>query len=187
MEGLVTLSRADGGNESLTREDVDLAELGRDVAGHLGVLAEEKHQSLTVDATGPLVAWVDRLVTRQALINLVDNAVKYTPAGGKVRIVVRTGGPGPIIGVIDTGPGIPPDQRDRIFDRFYRVDKARSRDLGGAGLGLSIARWAVEAHRGRIDVDSVEGHGSTFRITFLRPQGSESASRVRSTERKEQP
>src|SRR5262245_45793604 len=162
VEGLLTLSRADGGNVPLTREGVDLAELGRDVAGHLGVLAEEKHQSLTVDAPGPVTAWVDRLVLRQALINLVDNAVKYTPAGGKVRIAVRNGGPGPMIEFIDTGPGIPLDQRDRIFDRFYRIDKARSRDLGGAGLGLSIVRWAVEAHRGRIDVDSVEGHGSTF-------------------------
>jgi heavy metal sensor kinase len=166
VEGLLTLSRADGGNVSLTREDVDLAELGRDVAGHLGVLAEEKHQSLTVDASGPVAAWVDRLVIRQALINLVDNAVKYTPPGGKVRIAVRNGGRGPTIEVVDTGPGIPPDHRDRIFDRFYRIDKARSRDLGGAGLGLSIARWAVEAHRGRIDLDSVEGGGSRFRITL---------------------
>ena len=103
---------------------------------------------------------------RQALINVVDNAVKYTPAGGQVRIVVRNGGPGPTIEVVDTGPGIPPEHRDRIFDRFYRVDKARSHDLGGAGLGLSIARWAVEAHRGRIELDSVEGCGSTFRITL---------------------
>src|SRR5262249_3334470 len=159
-----------------------LAELGREVAGHLGVLAEEKHQSLTVDASEPVAAWVDRVVIRQALINLVDNAVKYTPAGGKGGIGVQDGGAGPAIDVIDNGPGIPPDQRDRIFDRFYRIDKARSRDLGGAGLGLSIARWAVEAHRGRIDVDTVEGHGSTFRIILLRPQGSESASRARSIE-----
>ena len=177
VEGLLMLSRADGGSVSLTREGVDLAELARDVAGHLGVLAEEKQQSFTVEAPGPVAAWVDRLVIRQALINLVDNAVKYTPPGGSVRIVVRNGGPGPTIEVVDTGPGIPPDHRDRVFDRFYRIDKARSRDLGGTGLGLSIARWAVEAHGGRLDLDSAEGRGSTFRITLSPARGSESAPR----------
>jgi signal transduction histidine kinase len=90
---------------------------------------------------------------------------------------VRNGGPGPTIEVIDTGPGIPPDHRDRVFDRFYRIDKARSRDLGGTGLGLSIARWAVEAHGGRLDLDSAEGRGSTFRITLSTAEGTESAPR----------
>jgi heavy metal sensor kinase len=173
VEGLLTLSRADGGNVSLKREAVDLVELARDVAGHLGVLAEEKRQSFTVEASRPVTAWADRLVIRQALINLVDNAVKYTPAGGCVRIVVRDGRRGPTVEVVDTGPGISPEHRDRVFDRFYRIDKARSRDFGGAGLGLSIARWAVEAHGGRIDLDSAEGRGSTFRITLLHPQGSD--------------
>src|SRR5207245_753202 len=125
----------------LKREGVDLAELARDVAAHLGVLAEEKRQSFAVEASGPVPAWVDRLVIRQALINLVDNAIKYTSPGGSVRIVVRDGTPGPTVEVADTGPGIPPEHRDRVFERFYRIDKARSRDLGGAGLGLSIARW----------------------------------------------
>src|SRR5262245_51601995 len=177
VEGLLMLSRGDGGNVSLTREGVDLAELARDVAGHLGVLAEEKQQSFTVEASGPVAAYVDRLVIRQALINLVDNAVKYTPPGGSVRIVVRNGGRGPAIEVVDTGPGIPPGHRDRVFDRFYRIDRARSRDLGGTGLGLSIARWAVEAHGGQLDLDSAEGRGSTFRITLSPAQGSESTSR----------
>jgi len=178
VEGLLTLSRADGGNVPLKRETVDLAELARDVAGHLGVLAEEKQQSLRVEALGPVATLVDRLVVRQALINLVDNAVKYTPSGGSVRIVVRNGGPGPTIEVVDSGPGIPPEHRDRVFDRFYRIDKARSRDLGGAGLGLSIALWAVEAHGGRIELESVEGQGSTFRITLVRAAGSESVPRA---------
>src|SRR5215813_3682917 len=178
VEGLLTLSRADGGNVPLKRETVDLAELARDVALHLGVLAEEKHQSLRVEASGPVATSVDRLVVRQALINLVDNAIKYSPEGGRVRIVVRNGGPGPTIEVVDSGPGVPPEHRDRVFDRFYRIDKARSRDLGGAGLGLSIARWAVEAHGGRIDLESAEGRGATFRITLTRAAGSESVPRV---------
>jgi len=178
VEGLLTLSRADGGNVLLKREGVDLAELARDVAAHLGVLAEEKRQSFAVEASGPVPAWVDRVVIRQALINLVDNAVKYTPPGGSVRIVVRDGAPGPTIEVADTGSGIPPEHRDRVFDRFYRIDKARSRDIGGAGLGLAIVRWAVEAHGGRIDLDSVEGRGSTFRITLLHAEGSSSVPRA---------
>ena len=178
VEGLLTLSRADGGNVSLKREGVDLAELARDVAAHLGVLAEEKRQSFAVEASGSVPAWVDRLVIRQALINLVDNAVKYTPPGGSIRISVRDGGPGPTIEVTDTGPGIPPEHRDHVFDRFYRIDKARSRDLGGAGLGLSIARWAVEAHGGRIELHSIEGRGSTFRITLLHAEGSNSVPRA---------
>jgi len=178
VEGLLTLSRADGGNVPLNRERVDLAEVAGDVAAHLGVLAEEKRQSFAVEASGPVPAWVDRLVIRQALINLVDNAVKYTPPGGSVRIVVRDGGPGPTVEVTDTGSGISPEHRDRVFDRFYRIDKARSRGLGGAGLGLSIARWAVEAHGGRLDLDSVEGRGSTFRITLSHPEAPRSVPRA---------
>jgi heavy metal sensor kinase len=173
VDGLLMLSRADAGNVALNREAVDLAEIAGGVRAHLGVLAEEKHQSLTVESPGQVFAWADRMVIRQALINLVDNAIKYTPPGGSVRIVVRDGAPGPAIDVSDTGPGIPPEHRGHVFDRFYRIDKARSRDLGGAGLGLSIARWAVEAHGGRIDLDSVEGRGSTFRLT-LHAAGSES-------------
>src|SRR5207245_9993354 len=123
-EGLCTRARSDGGNLSLMREVVDLAELARDVAAHLSVLAEEKRQSFAVEASGPVPAWVDRLVIRQALINLVDNAVKYTPPGGTVRISVRDGGPGPTIEVTDTGSGIPPEHRDRVFDRFYRIGQA---------------------------------------------------------------
>jgi signal transduction histidine kinase len=121
---------------------------------------------------------VDRLVIRQALINLLDNAIKYTPPGGSVRISVRNGGPGPTVEVADTGSGIPPEHHNRVFDRFYRIDKARSRDLGGAGLGLSIARWAVEAHGGRIDLESVEGRGSTFRMMLPQVNGSKSDPRA---------
>src|SRR5205809_1634 len=146
VEGLLTLSRADGGNALLKREGVDLAELARDVAAHLAVLAEEKRQSFAVQASGPVPAWVDRVVIRQALINLVDNAIKYTPPGGSVRIVVRDGAPGPTIEVADTGSGIPPEHRDPVFDRFYRIEKARASHLRWAGLGLAMGRWAVEAH-----------------------------------------
>ena len=164
VDSLLTLSRADAGQGKFTLERVDLAELAREVTNHLGVLAEEKRQSLAVDAAAPVYATVDRLVLRQAVVNLIDNAIKYSPEGGRVRIVVRGQPRGPALEVIDTGPGITAEHRERIFDRFYRVDKARSREMGGTGLGLSIARWAVEVHGGRIELESEEGKGSLFRI-----------------------
>jgi signal transduction histidine kinase len=143
---------------------VDLAELAREVAAHLGVLAEEKRQVITVVASEPVDVQADRMVMRRALINLVDNAIKYTPEGGRVGILVRREPGGPTIEVVDTGPGIGNEHRERIFDRFYRIDKARPRD--GVGLGLAIARWAVETNGGQIDVECANGRGSTFRITF---------------------
>ncbi|MGE0826124.1 MAG: sensor histidine kinase [Candidatus Binatia bacterium] len=164
VDSLLTLSRADAGQVKLTLESVDLAELARDVVNHLGVLAEEKRQPLSIEAAGSVPIIADRLVLRQAIVNLVDNAIKYSPEGGRVRVVAQDQPSSPILEVSDTGPGITTEHRERIFDRFYRVDKARSRELGGTGLGLAIARWAVEAHGGRIELESEEGKGSLFRI-----------------------
>jgi heavy metal sensor kinase len=166
VEGLLTLSRADAGSVPLTPELVDLAVLAREVVHHLGVLAEEKHQSLAVDATQPVPVWGDRLVLRQALINVVDNAIKYSADKATIRVVVSEHPQGATLAVTDTGPGIAPPHRAHVFDRFYRVDTARSRALGGTGLGLAIARWAVEVHGGRIELESEEGRGSTFRIVL---------------------
>jgi heavy metal sensor kinase len=164
VDSLLILSRADAGHVRLTYERVNLTELAREVTSSLGVLAEEKRQSLSVEAAAPAYAMADRLVLRHAIMNLVDNAIKYTPEGGRIRVAI-TGRPhGPTVEVVDTGPGIAAGQQQRVFDRFYRVDRARSRELGGTGLGLSIARWAVEAHGGRIELESEEGVGSTFRI-----------------------
>jgi heavy metal sensor kinase len=169
VDSLLTLSRADAGQVKLNLKRVDLADLAREVVNHLRVLAEEKRQTISIEATGPVHTTVDRLVLRQALINLVDNAIKYSPEGGHVRIVVQDSPRGPTLEVMDTGPGIAAGHREHIFDRFYRVDKARSRELGGTGLGLSIARWAVEANGGRLELESEEGAGSTFRMIL--PQG----------------
>ena len=118
----------------------------------------------------PVHATAARLVLRQAVINLVDNAIKYSLEGGRVRVLVRNQPNGPTLEVIDTGPGIAAEHREYLFDRFYRVDKARSREPGGTGLGLAISRWAVEAHGGCIEVESTEGAGSTFRIKLPRTQ-----------------
>ncbi|HLK12465.1 MAG TPA: ATP-binding protein [Candidatus Binatia bacterium] len=164
VDGLLTLSRADGGEVVLRRERVDLVGLAHEVAGHLGVLAEERGQTVAVTAAGSVGVDADRLVLRRALVNLVDNAIKYTPVGGRVEVTVGSEDGRPTVAVTDTGPGIAAAHRERIFDRFYRVDTARARD--GAGLGLAIARWAVEANGGRIEVRGAQGQGATFRIVF---------------------
>lgn len=165
VDSLLLLSRADAGSVPLAREKADLAVLANDVAECLHVLAEEKQQTLSVVAPQPVFAEVDRSTLHQALINLLDNAIKYTPVRGFIQICVEiSGGAEAVISISDNGPGISPDHQQKIFERFYRIDKGRSREIGGAGLGLSIAGWAVSANGGRIELDSGEGRGSTFRI-----------------------
>jgi signal transduction histidine kinase len=166
VDRLLTLSRADTGQEKLSIDVIYLGELADEVADQLSVLAEEKQQSLTVQhAANP--RWMgDPVVLRQALLNLVDNAIKYTPEGGRVAIRVAQSDAGATVDVMDTGPGIPAELERRIFDRFYRVDESRSREKGGTGLGLSIAKSAVELNGGRLTLEPTNGGGSTFRITL---------------------
>ncbi len=166
VDRLLMLSRADTGQERLSIEAVDIPELAEEVAEQLGVLAEEKNQSIRV-RFDMVPRWIgDRVVLRQALLNLVDNAIKYSPPGGKIEVLVAQAPQGTLIDVSDTGPGIPTELRSRIFDRFYRVDKARSRDNGGTGLGLAIAKWAVEVNGGQLTLEPATGIGSRFRITL---------------------
>jgi signal transduction histidine kinase len=170
VDSLLTLSRADAGTVPFRKEGVDLAGLAFEVSECLQVLAEEKEQTLTVAAPAPVFVEADRATLRQALINLLDNAIKYTPAGGKIRITVgTTPGGEATLAVSDDGPGIAAEHREKIYERFYRVDAGRSREVGGAGLGLSIARWAVESNGGRIELDGGADRGCTFRIVFPLP------------------
>ena len=167
VDSLLTLSRADAGSVLLNKERTDLSALTAEVGDCLHVLAEEKEQTLTITAPAPLYVEADRTTMRQALINLLDNAIKYTPEGGKIRVTVgRTTANEFFIAVSDNGPGIAPEFQDMVYERFYRIDKGRSREVGGAGLGLSIALWAVEANNGRLELDSSEGLGCTFRIVL---------------------
>ena len=165
VDRLLTLSRAETGQAALSRHAVDLRELLEDVVTHLSVLAEEKRQTVTVEGSG-VDALADRLVLRQALINLVDNAIKYSPPGGQIRIRVGHTGAHATVDVIDSGSGIPAESQARIFDRFFRVEDGGS--THGAGLGLSIAKGAVEAHGGRLTLAATGSNGSTFRITMPR-------------------
>jgi heavy metal sensor kinase len=165
VDTLLTLSRADAGQLRLAKEPVDLVALARDVASYLEDLAQEKGQSVEVEAAGGTVeVQGDWLVLRQAVVNVVDNAIKYSPERTSIRIGVGQDGERSWICVVDQGPGIEPEHRDRVFERFYRVDKARSREGGGTGLGLSLAQWAVAAHGGRIELESEVGRGSMFRL-----------------------
>ena len=167
VDSLLTLTRADSGATRPVREIVELAVLADNVAEHLRVLAEEKQQSLSVDTAAPVEAVCDPAILRLALMNLLHNAIKYTPNGGAIRIrAAATASGQPSIEVQDTGPGIPAAHRERIFERFYRVDPDRSRESGGTGLGLAIARWAVAANGGRIELESEESKGSLFRIVL---------------------
>jgi heavy metal sensor kinase len=168
VDRLLMLSRADTGEAKLSVDVVDLPALAQEVAEQLGVLAEEKDQSIQLNFSD-VGRWMgDRVVLRQALLNLVDNAIKYSPNGGRIEIRVAELDDRTIIDVSDTGPGIPAELQSRIFDRFYRVDKARSRENGGTGLGLAIAKWAVEVNGGQLTLEPENGTGSCFRIALPR-------------------
>ena len=169
VDRLLTLSRAEIGQTKLSRSSIDLGELAQDVVTQLGVLAEEKGQSLEVESTGTPHGLGDRVVLRQSLMNLVDNAIKYSPLGGQIRVRVWQSETSAMLEVKDDGPGVASDVRARIFDRFYRAGRsARPDEVGGSGLGLAIAKWAVEVNGGRLTLESVDSMGSTFRITLPR-------------------
>ena len=170
VDRLLTLSRAETGQAKLLFDVFDLRELAEEVAGHLDVLAEERRQSIVVEPTGAPDAYADRVVVRQAVINLVDNAIKFSPVGGRIRIRVAETPGEATLDVIDSGGGIDAAARDRIFDRFYRAASVAD-GAAGAGLGLSIAKGAVEANGGRLTLAASGAEGSTFRIALPRAAG----------------
>jgi heavy metal sensor kinase len=169
VENLLLLTRAEAGRIPLSRAIVDLRELVASVSDGLRVLAEEKNQELIVELSGPVAVHCDATVLRQGITNLLHNAIKYTPPKGVIRVAATSNASGDaVIEVQDSGPGIPAVDQQRVFERFYRVDQARSRDTGGTGLGLAIARWTVEASGGRIELESMAGQGALFRVVLPR-------------------
>lgn len=170
VDRLLTLSRAETGQATLSVDTIDLAELAEDVTTHLGVLAEEKRQTIVLDVDSHPRATGDRFVVRQAVINLVDNAIKFSPAGGRISVTARESGARAVLEVRDSGPGVSAESRTRVFDRFYHEEQAGPGEAtrGGAGLGLSIAKWAVEANGGELSLQSTGAEGSTFRISLPR-------------------
>jgi heavy metal sensor kinase len=165
VESLLTLTRMDSHRVQLAREVVDLRTIATNATEHLRVLAEEKQQTLSVQADGALEVECDPALLRQGVVNLVDNAIKYTQQKGNIRVAVTRRPSGEAaIEVEDDGPGIAAIHQQRIFERFYRVDPGRARTDGGLGLGLAIARSTIEANGGRIEVESELGRGAIFRV-----------------------
>lgn len=163
VEDLLTLARADEGRGAMAHEPVELDAVIEDLARDMTALAGARGIALTTELR-PARLEGDRLRLRQLGAILVDNALKYTPSGGKVNLRTATSGKSVELVVSDTGPGIPEDEHGRIFDRFVRIDSARTRTAGGTGLGLAIAKWIAEAHGGRIAVESHPGQGAKFTI-----------------------
>jgi heavy metal sensor kinase len=167
VDRLLTLSRAETGVTTRSIEPVALKELAETVVADLAVLAEEKAQQVVIEAHGSPRGLGDRLMVRQALINLVDNAIKFAPAGTAIVIRVVESAGDATVDVIDRGPGIPTAAREHIFDRFFRASSAPA-DVAGTGLGLSIAKSAVETSGGTLTLEQSDEHGSTFRIRLPR-------------------
>jgi two-component system, OmpR family, sensor kinase len=169
IEDLFTLVRADAGQYRLTFRDTYLDELAAEVLLRARSLALARNITLSSSIEPDLPIHADEVLLGRMLLNLLDNAIKYTPQGGTVNLQCHREGDHYLVSVSDNGPGVPQDLQPRIFDRFFRADKARPRsegDTGGAGLGLSIARWIADAHHGRLELTRSDGSGSTFTATL---------------------
>jgi signal transduction histidine kinase len=168
VSGLLVLSRLDAGDARREWYDIDLAALSASTAEQMRLMAEDRGIQLQTSGLEPLVVRGDRGRLKQVIVNLLDNAIRFTPRGGAVALRTFREGSDELLEVRDTGVGIPPAALPHLFERFYRVDEARSRDEGGAGLGLSIAESICAAHGARLEVDSELGLGSRFRLRFPR-------------------
>lgn len=163
---LLTLARADSGALEVRKEDIDLRPMAEQAVRAVSSLAADKDIAVTLTAAVPIILYADKDRLAQLLVILLDNAIKFTPPGGRVSLAMQPdGGRQTVkIAVADTGVGMTADEVQHIFKRFYRADKVRTREDGGAGLGLSIAAWIVEAHGGTIAVTSERGRGSVFTV-----------------------
>lgn len=167
LNDLIEISRIESGAMKMSFRYFDLVSHCREIVGKLGSTAEMNHITLRIEADGmdkegKIMVLGDKKRVEQALVNLVDNGVKYNTPGGEVVIELAPQKDKVRVSVRDTGYGIPSEHLGRIFERFYRVDKGRSRDIGGSGLGLAIVKHIVEAHGSQIGVESVAGSGTTF-------------------------
>ena len=169
IESLMTLARMDFGAEALSFATLDMTSVVREACVRSEPLAQSKRirfESAIPDV--PILVNADAHALQRLLVILIDNAIKYTPEGGRIRVGLEAGAGDVSVNVHDTGIGMSPEDLPFIFERFYRADKARSREAGGAGLGLSMARWIADAHHASIHVESVLGEGSTFEVRIPR-------------------
>jgi two-component system OmpR family sensor kinase len=168
VEGLMTLIKSESGRFVFQFDEVDLATMIKEISEDAQVLGSHKKIKVDLGKVEPVRIRGDAARLRQLFLNLVENAVKYTPPRGRVTISVEHANGGASVSVQDTGIGIPRRDQSKIFDRFYRVKQENPGDISGSGLGLSIARWIAEAHRGTIDVKSEPRKGSTFTVLLPR-------------------
>jgi heavy metal sensor kinase len=171
VDTLLTLARWESGRARPSPATIDLAQLLTDVAGQLSVLAEDRGISVEAQAGEPMVVHADPVLARQALANVIDNAIKFTPDGSRVRLSATRTDAEYRITVDDEGPGIPADDRPRVLERFYRIE---GRERGGAGLGLAIVRWAMAASHGRIEIGESPSGGA--RVVLVWPRQPDTAS-----------
>ena len=162
---LLVLSRLDN-KEDMKRDSVDISELTLETIRMLTPAAEQNHQVISEDVEGGLYLYGDKSKLNQIIYNLMDNAIKYTPEEGIISVSLREEDGDIVWRVKDNGVGIPEEDQEHIFERFYRVDKSHSREIGGTGLGLSIVKQMVKMHGGTITVHSEPGKGSEFVVTF---------------------
>ena len=166
IDDLMEIARRDSGITKVEKADTNVAEIINRALTAILPQAAQKDVKLEISVPKALVGYCDDIQIMQLIRNLVENAVKYTPSGGTVEVAAQKSDSGLVIWVKDTGIGIPHGEIDRIFERFYRVDKARSRRLGGTGLGLSIVKDIVESHGGEISIETQLGRGSKFIVTL---------------------
>jgi heavy metal sensor kinase len=166
VDDLLNLARADAGHVQLQTHDFYLNELLGDCCRSVQGLANARGLKLECLPGNDLQFNGDEQLLRRLVINLLDNALRYTPSGGKVTAVLDAGPASVRLRISDTGIGIAPDDATRVFERFYRAGEARSRQNGGIGLGLAIVRWIAESHRGTVECASHPGQGSTFTVTL---------------------
>jgi two-component system, OmpR family, phosphate regulon sensor histidine kinase PhoR len=180
IDDLTDLSLIESGAVALQREPVDLSAVACETAEELRATARTRGVSIRVDGTERLVVDGDRRRIGQILRNLADNAVKFSPGGATVSLKVERDGRNAVLAVADEGPGIAPEEQDRIFQRFYQVDRSRSKTRPGTGLGLAIVKHLAHLHGAAVTVRSQPGRGSEFRVTF--PQAALLAASIRTEE-----
>jgi heavy metal sensor kinase len=164
VEGLLALSRLDTGESRSQWVRFDLAELVATTADQMSLLAEDKSITVVCDSAARVMIEGDQARLKQVIVNLLDNAIKYTPNGGRIRLQTAQEEGEAVLEITDDGIGIPAEALPHVFKRFFRVDGSRSRDQGGAGLGLSIVKSICDAHGARVEVSSIPGQGSRFRV-----------------------
>jgi signal transduction histidine kinase len=164
VDGLLSISRADAGQIVLNRTTFSALGLTREVVALLGLLAEEKGQHIQIEGDTALSVNADRLVLHRGLANILENAIKYGPGASRISILVAGAGNYVDISVEDRGETIPEHLREKIFERFFRIDASRSRQAGGSGLGLAIAKWAIEANGGSVTLQPGQDGGNLFLV-----------------------